>query len=203
MPTVYGVPQTWNFPNATTISHSSPCVGTSGHANDTPFTVNAPKCIAFNPGGNYAYWFKGSLPLCQTVTMGAAAYRGTAENPNKWDILLPSLRSGTFYGHRASTSSYNQPNFRLEKESVLHILGSIPTWDDGEDHSLKLAIVHTLEGDGDIMHALGSQNEDGTYKGSLVRTYSEYGSFGPDRIGKYDDEFVEDKGWKITVVWEH
>ena len=143
----------------------------------------------------------GSLPAVEDAKYKNSYYALRPVNGHKWFIKLPALKVGTFGG----TASEGSSKVQLIADSVFCILGTVPVWADGEAHALHLNILPSLQGDADFQErlaaALGSQNDDGSYKGALVRVYEENGSSGEDELGKYTDEYVADKGWQITISY--
>ena len=161
--------------------------------------VTAPKALKYD-GCVRQHEVRGSLPLVEVVDVWNEYYTVTDTAGYRWLVPLPSLKEG---GWGKNGGGYNK--VQLSAESVFCILGTVPVWADGEAHALHLNILPSLQNDADFQErlaaALGSQNDDGSYKGALVRVYEENGSSGEDELGRYTDEYVADKGWQITISY--
>ena len=163
------------------------------------YVVNAPLSVSFSCSARGMAVY-GSMPKTETVSCVHEYYTKNPEGGHKWFVALPALKKGSF---GAGTSGYNF--WRLSADSVFCILGTIPVWTDGAAHTLHLNILPALKNDAEfqarLLAALGTQNENGTYQGALVRVYEEGGSSGSDELGAYTDSYVESKGWTITVTY--
>ena len=161
--------------------------------------IDAPKATSFYAGARHGSCY-GNLPLVKEVRCQNEYYLPEPAGGWKWFIALPSLETGAFGYPNADGLK-----FRLSKESVFCILGTIPTWEDGAAHPLSLNILPALANNADfqtqLAAALGAQNEDGSFKGALVREYGENGTSGEDELGMFTDSYVADKGWQITVTY--
>lgn len=81
------------------------------------------------------------------------------------------------------------PHTRLNKQSALSILNSLPSWSDGrENHPFRLGIHTDLKYDPDVNIALKKcQN-------TFITPIEEFGSTLPETV-------TEDKGWTLTINW--
>ena len=175
---------------------------------DYPLRLWAEKIIIDAPSATYfkcdarKYAVYGNLPVCEEIVCDNSHYPGGHKNQYKWFVALPSLKKGGWGKPKVGGDRY-----KLCADSVFCILGTIPVWTDGGSYTLHLNILPDLKNDAEfqarLMAALGTQNEDGTYQGALVRVYEEGGSSGSDELGAFTDSYVESKGWTITVTYNY
>ena len=161
--------------------------------------IDAPKAKIFKSDARKRAVY-GNLPVVEEVRCDNSAYAHSGHIAYRWFVPLSVLKNGYF-----GESSISGDKYRLSADSVLCILGTIPVWEDGEAHVLHLNIHPNLQNDTAFQEklaaALGAQNEDGTFKGALVREYGENGTSGEDELGLFTDSYVADKGWRITVTY--
>ena len=94
-------------------------------------------------------------------------------------VTFPKLKSGQ--------NAF--PATRLNKQTTLSILNSLPSWSDGrENHPFKLGIHTDLKYDPDVNIALKKVDNE------FITPIEEYGATLPETI-------TTDKGWTLAVQW--
>ena len=117
--------------------------------------------------------FETSLPnLEEAANFNAANYNGNVNLGTTWSIPLPKLKNAY-----AFLSGY-----RLDKKSIIDLLNSIPTYNDGAKHEIGLGLGRDNYFDPDVNLAL--KTLDNNYQSNITLP-----------------EITEDRGWTLAYEW--